>query len=372
MSGDRTVRRLTALEKSASTSRVLNLVSVQRHAAEDPAIVQAPFFNNRFLNNSIILKHRVRPHEMSMLARPKGTVTKLLSPIDGTDLKLGARFLMVGQRGFDDSAEELFGDALKPGQRDRQVLDLLDELPSLDPFLLREHLKRHGHQPARAYFAITDADMARMFEFVRREITDLVTLSQGDTAASHTQRMVEKLLSSSPEAGFEPLKETLKLSDREYLDGIFSWRGFLYYKWLLTDLKPQVKDIIAEIQSVRPRGPADADTTAYLGEARRRLTSAVVGVGAQVSDTLSTYDKAYRALTKEGKPLSFREFLLEAPEMFQGLGERLGAMQHVCSFWCYRFPQGKRQTIAPDELMDVFLDFEDSLVVEGADVRLSA
>ena len=79
---------------------------------------------------------------------------------------------MVGETGFDDSAEELFGDSLKPGQRDRQVLDLLDELPSLDPFLLREHLKRHGFEPARGYFAITDADLTRMFDYVRSEITD--------------------------------------------------------------------------------------------------------------------------------------------------------------------------------------------------------
>jgi hypothetical protein len=370
---DRTIRRLTALEKSASTSRVLNLVAVQRNAATDPAIAQAPFFKNRFLNNSILLKHRVRPHEVALLERPRGTATKILSPIEGADLKLGARVLMVGERGFDESAQELFGDALKPGQHDRQVLDLLDELPSLDPFLLREHLKRFGFQPARAYFAISDADMARMFEFVRREINDLVSLSQGGAGAMQTQRLVEKLLSSSPEAGFEPLKETLKLSDREYLDGIFSWRGFLYYKWLLNDQNNQVKAVMKEIMAVRARGPAEPDTTAYLSEVRGRIVANIVEAGAQVSAMLATYDKAYVALTQEGKPLSFREFLLEAPSMFMGLGERLGALQHVASFWRYRFPAGRRTLISPDELMDVFLDFEDSLAVEPVDdVRLSA
>jgi len=369
---DRTIRRLTALEKSASTSRVLNLVAVQRRAAEDPAITQAPFFENRFLNNSIILKHRMRPHEMSLLARPRATVTKLLSPIDGADLKVGARFLMVGQKGFDDSAEDLFGESLKPGHRDRHVLDLIDELPSLDPFLLREHLKRHGFQPARAYFAISDADLARMFAFVRTEITGLVTLSQGDGALMHTQRLVEKLLSSSPEAGFEPLKETLKLNDKEYLDGIFSWRGFLYYKWLLSDLSPSIKAVAAEIQTLRPRGQAELETTAYLGEARRRLGAAIIDVSGKVVSLLETYDNAYRALTEEGKPLAFREFLLEAPSMFHGLGERLGALQHVISFWRFRFPLENRPPISPEELMEVFIDFEDSLVSEAVDARLTA
>jgi hypothetical protein len=88
---DRTVRRLTALEQSASTARVLNLLAPHRKADSDPALVQAPFFRNRLLNQSILLKHRVRPHEMELFSTPRATVTKILIPIDGADLKVGAR-----------------------------------------------------------------------------------------------------------------------------------------------------------------------------------------------------------------------------------------------------------------------------------------
>jgi hypothetical protein len=52
---------------------------------------------------------------------------------------------------------------------------------------------------------------------------------------------------------------------------------------------------------------------------------------------------------------------LAAPDMFMSLGEQLGAIQHVVSFWRYRFPEGRPALIAPDELMDLFLDFEDSM-----------
>ena len=48
--------------------------------------------------------------------------------------------------------------------------------------------------------------------------------------------------------------------------------------------------------------------------------------------------------------------------MFASLGEQLGAIQHIISFWRYRFPAGRPRLIAPEELMDVFLDFEDSMV----------
>ncbi len=166
---DRTIRSLVALSESASTARVLNLTATLRSAAEDPSLTEKPFFLNRILNASIIVKHRIRPHEAELFSKPRATATKIMAPIDVGDLKLGARFLMVGQKDFDQSADEMFGQAVKPGSRDRQVLELIDELPSLDPFLVREHLKRHGIEPARGYFAISDADVERMHVFVRAE-----------------------------------------------------------------------------------------------------------------------------------------------------------------------------------------------------------
>ena len=167
---DRSIRRLTALENSASTARVLNLLATHRRFPDDLELNRNPFFRNRLLNRSIILKHRLRPNEYVSFGTPRPTVTKILLPIDGTDLRAGAHSFFVGQTGFDNLVEDTFGEDLKTGSRDRQVLDVIDNLPSLDPFLLREHLRASDIEPARAFFAISDADVQRMVEFVREEI----------------------------------------------------------------------------------------------------------------------------------------------------------------------------------------------------------
>ena len=73
------------------------------------------------------------------------------------------------------------------------------------------------------------------------------------------------------------------------------------------------------------------------------------------------YDRAYVAMTKENEPGAFREFLLRAPSMFYSLGERLSGIEHVTSFWRYRFPLGQLQRAPVDELVDIFMDFEQSL-----------
>lgn len=370
---DRTVRSLIALEQSASTARVLNLVAARRNQGLDPALLEKPFFDNRILNSSLIVKHRVRPHERELFGKPQASATKIMAPIDGTDLKLGARFLMTGQRDFDACAEALFGDALKPGEHDRMVLDLIDELPSLDPFLLREHLKRNGFEPARGYFAISDADIDRMYAFVREEVMSLVTLSstEGSPNGQAASRLVDKLLSNAPDSGFGPLQQTLRLSDKDYADGVFGWRGFLYYKWVLAELTPQLDEVLKEVSTVRPLGPQSPDSSAYLPKARQRLEAAIKLTVAGVNKMLAVYDRAYCSLTQDGKPTAFRDFLLAAPEMFMALGEQTGSVQHIMSFWRYRFPKGRRVMVSPDELMDIFLDFEDGLtcLAERAEAR---
>jgi hypothetical protein len=366
---DRSIRRLTALENSASTARVLNLLATHRRFPDDEELARNPFFKNRLLNRSIILKHRLRPHEYANFATPRPTVTKVLLPIDGTDLRAGAHSFFVGQGAFDALVEQTFGDDLKPGSRDRQVLELIDTLPSLDPFLLREHLRTNDLEPARAYFSISDADVQRMVEFVREEILALVVLSTGQKRGSHASaaRLVDKLLSNSPDQVFAPLRDTLGLSDQQYQDGVFSWRGFLYYKWVFTDLSGPLNNVLSDITRIQGRGPKNIETAAYLSGAKTRIQAKLLQAHVNVRTLLNVYDEAYAALTSFSNPGSFRNFLLSAPAMFTQLGEQLGAIQHVISFWSYRLPAGKPRLISHDELADLFLDFEDGLTGVPAD-----
>ena len=43
--------------------------------------------------------------------------------------------------------------------------------------------------------------------------------------------------------------------------------------------------------------------------------------------------------------------------MFLELGEKLGAISHIVSFWRYRFPVGGPANIDGDELSAIFQDF---------------
>src|SRR5579872_1687913 len=87
---DRVVRNLAHLEESASTARVLNLLRVWRKRSGEPSYSDNPFFQNPALNQSIILKHRLRGHERDLFYDARQTATKVIIPSIAVILSLVA------------------------------------------------------------------------------------------------------------------------------------------------------------------------------------------------------------------------------------------------------------------------------------------
>lgn len=357
---DRTIRNLARLQATASTTRVLNLLAVWRDNRDNPDWSERPLFRNAQLNRAIIIKHRLRRDERDLFLRRRQVATKVVMPIDPRDLKLGGRYVFVDQISFAAAMRAEFGTSLPAA--DLETLQMIDRLPSLDPFLLREQLKRHGREPDRSYFDLTEGDRRRMFSFAQAEVAPLVELSMGSSDGSerHAAVLVAKILSNADGEEMEPLRLTLRLEPEEYAEGVFCWKGFLYYKWSLSDVTDQVREVAQEVAVAEPVGPQDAETRAYLQRSREVLARKIDRALGSVARTLRIYDDAYRHLTHNGRPTAFREFLLDAPNLFTRLGEQVGALQHIVSFWRYRFGRDAAQ-LGVEELIDIFMDFESSL-----------
>ena len=120
--------------------------------------------------------------------------------------------------------------------------------------------------------------------------------------------------------------------------------------------------MLQEIATVRPRTVGDSELRSYIEASRLTVRKRVVVACDRVRKTLDIYDTAYSELTGSGKPRGFREFLLTAPSLFRQLGERLAGIDHVVSFWRYRFPANKIAMVTAEDLCDIFADFESGLV----------
>lgn len=357
---DRAIRSLEFLERSASTARVLNLSHVAKLHGHTQAWREQPLFQTPGLNRALLIKHRLRRNETDLFRGSRRVGTKILLPIDSRELKAGGRYVFFNQINHLAILKEVFG--ITPDHPDYRTLKLIDELPSLDPFLLREQLQRGGITPAACYFAISEGDMQKMLRFVEGEITPLVQLSLGGAKASSNSvgRMAAKILSNASGDRMDSLGEVLRLSPEEYDEGIFCWKGFLYFKWTLGSMTEDLVGVMTKVASIKAIGPMDQDAKEYISRGRDVVGKLIRKARTDTRETLQIYDTAYAGLTQDGDPLIFREFLLKAPSLFNRLGEQLGAIQHVVSFWKFRFGPNSPAPTAP-ELMDIFMDFETSL-----------
>ncbi len=355
-------RNLALLDMTASTARVLNLRHTSIHYAADPDLASRPFFEHPALNRAIVVKHHLRRNELDSFDHPRTSATKVLMPIDHDNLRAGAKYFFIGQRDYDQVVEAEFGLA-DPDGRDLHLLRFLDDIPSFDPFLLREQMRRCGLDPAPCYFNVSQADTLRMLNFAQSEIQPLVDIAFSNSLGA-SGALARKILSNSGDSALAPLRQVLHLDLEQFAEGVFCWKAFLYYKWKLLHLRPGIDRVGEELATIRPFRRGDPDLHGYLDAARTNLQRAMAAGTRSITQTLRLYDIAYNGLIRKGDAVGFRDFLLQAPARFSKLGEELAAVDHMVSFWHYRFPATREPTVSVDELAAIFRDFEAGLRVQ--------
>ena len=357
-------RDLSLIRASGSTARVLNLALTFERFGETEEYQAKPLFRNPRLNRALILKHVVRPHERDLFTRPTTSATKVILPYAATELELGGISFMVNEIRFEKLLRDAVGgyDDEATFVADAELLRVMAALPSFDPFLMRERLRHLGVDPARAYFDIAEADVARMRAFVGREIAQLVSLAfatGGIDAGGLSQRLADKLMTDETAKTLDPLRETLRLSGEEYIEGVFAWKGFLYYKWLMDEIRPGLGDFKPRFAGLRISG-ATSDERQDLANTRKDILEKMGLALRNVDNTLLEYGAAFAALA-EGQPSAFRNFLLKAPSLFIPIGEAVGVIRHINSFWRFRFPDAGTPMMAADEAIEVLHDFESTI-----------
>ncbi len=365
-----TFRSLALIKKSGSTSRILNLHVVhERFGATEP-FNGKPFFFSKALNRALIMKHALRGADHYLFQSLKPSVTKVILPFAKDDLGIGGTNIFVGQKNFEGALRDLAGGYKDEAelQKDAELLVALDKLPSLDPFLLREQLRLLSRDPARCYFQISDADLNSMVAFVSEQVNGLVEMafagnSKSEAAKELCGQMASKIMSDENADSLAPLRAALGLDGAEWADGVFCWKGFLYYKWMFKRILAKAATTVEQMQRI---GFANCDATSAttVKNMRTRTTAMIREKMKTVYTLLSIYDAAYQTMTVEKRPAAFKDFLLKSPAMFLEIGENAGTVSHVSSFWEFKFKGGALGAMEGPELIEVFQEFENCRTVQ--------
>lgn len=364
----RTVRKLSSLQETAASSRVLNLVTTWKQSGPQAQYADRPLLENRVLNRSIIVKHQLRANERVYFNNRRLSATKIIIPIDPDNLNMGGYSIFIGERSYEARLRTILGSHSRHNARDREVLTMLDALPSFDPFLLREAVVKKGLDVAPCYFELSPADLASMRALATEEVSSLVRLSFSGNAGlvAYTDRLISKILATKPDEQLEPLRHTLKLSLEEFEEGLFCWKAFLYYKWAQNDILDNAQGLIEDILNIQPMGFLKQSERQYLNHSRMVTRRGLMDALDNIEKIVLVYDRAYCDLIKKGSPHLFREFLLTAPRLFHQLGGQLAAINHMSHFWAFRFhSRNESSKISGPDLIELFLDFQQGLGISA-------
>ncbi len=359
-----TFRSLALIKKSGSTSRILNLHVVHERFGTTEPFNAKPFFFSKALNRALIMKHAVRGADRYLFESLKPSVTKVILPLAKDDLNIGGTNIFVGQKNFEGALQDLAGgykDASEL-QKDAELLIALDKLPSLDPFLLREQLRLMNRDPARCYFQISDADLNSMQAFVSEQVNGLIQMAFAGNEKSGASKelgaqMASKIMSDENADSLAPLKAALGLDGAEWADGVFCWKGFLYYKWMFNKILAKTATTLEQMQRISFAN-CDAMSVATVKNMRTRTVGMLKEKMKTMHNLLNFYDTAYKTMTVEKKPSAFKEFLLKSPAMFLEIGETAGVVSHVSSFWEFKCKRGEIGALEGSDLIEVFQEFE--------------
>src|SRR5258708_31835407 len=108
------------------------------------------------------------------------------------------------------------------------------------------------------------------------------------------------VLSSRSDGRLEPLRLTLRLEGERYREGIFAWKGFLYYKWVLNSLWPKLREVLVELMKVKTVGPRDYEHESLVRTMKVKLHANIELQVKSVADYLRIYDGVFQELTKDG------------------------------------------------------------------------
>jgi hypothetical protein len=351
---------------TAESSRLLNLSMIQMRWGEWEDHAARPLFEHRILNRAIIMKCTPRPGELFEYAERRIKSTKVMFPLDRHDLSLGSFSGLVGQKDFSRIMARHLGGPDHLSERDEWVLALMDQLPTLDPFLLYARLKSSGLDVSQLYFQLTEADRAAIQAEMAHAFAPLVRLCLpgGGFGDEATGRFIDKILNFEESDEIDSLRAAFKLSSDMFGSALFAWRGLIYYKWKSASLDDALAAAMAKMGAMKLAEPAGAG--ARMERSRAKILKMATAAAARVGQINARYDAAFADFVDNGQADHFRQFLINAPSLFLICGQSMAIVEHIVTF-AETCPTARARGGEAPDLVALFRDLEREL---GVDFRI--
>jgi hypothetical protein len=363
------VRSIEGLAEVRANGRVLNLAAICRDLDghfKDEQGAKTGFFASRTLNKAIIVKHNVRENERYLLARYKPVATKIILPIDPEDFSLGGASFMLSERTASRILRDKIGlnrQSEEPRvQRDLKLLDILDSLATLDPFIVRERFAVEGYRLPDAFNAFQIQGDGQLLSYMKAQLLPLVRLALGSGAAAVTderglERLADEMFSGVGGERGDLLRQALKIEPAQWPASLYTWKAALFYEYRVRKFEPRFQCFMDSLQKVKIYGYSIQAPAEIVLPMRFELVSRALRTKAKLDNLLTSFNQAYRKdLIGSGTPEAFREYLLSLQDKLYDFGVVNGVLEQMVGYWEYWFLSRGVTSVPSDFFMSIARD----------------
>jgi hypothetical protein len=326
--------------------RVLNCnVMTRRILAKDPAAKL--FFGCKPLNNIILIKDT----DNSAYGAKSSIGTKLYLPFNENDIYEGGRTVFVHDLGLEKSLLESFGAGALPKEildEDIRIMRIVDKLPSLDPFLLKDVFISQKIEMNGAYFEVPQELWDQIELYILQGFEPLAKAAFPEAVSSDevARQLIEKIWEGRDLEALQPLIKAFRLPAGQELEIFAAWKGIIYYGFQQRNMLPMMTELTAWLKDVKIHlaavsGTERADIKAALEGTKTKMEGDWQAANRVLIDYQTGYDKMFTLRTGSS---DFVQFLQNSSKAYAILGNSLGRVGHAIYCWdamSKRFPNRK-------------------------------
>lgn len=351
-----------------SPSTTLNILGITRDLESGEPFFQIPSLNRvivfKYPNFSIEVSDSAKTNfatAASKLSNDRPVETAIYIPNDEEFPKDGGYAVYLRQRDAETLLQRYVGIAqdnlTQSMQHDFRLLKLMDDIPSLDPFLLKTTFEREKISINPAYLAMNDGEEQKIKSVIGEKVRPIVSKALGgnDQSAAKTQRFVDAIWDPTiPEAAL--FIEAFKI-DKKEVGNIFSaWKGVSFYQYQFERNKARIAEVLRWLKS-EDSVPIDHREQRHFLEQQNMFKSSVqkkiLNVLGNINQIFRDFDDCYNRFIGDGDPIAFRNFLVTSHYRYWLLGYCCTSLIHCRNIFDRALAEGARGKLRYENLNDM-------------------
>ncbi|MBU0723410.1 MAG: hypothetical protein KJ904_12420 [Alphaproteobacteria bacterium] len=268
--------------------------------------------------------------------------TAIYIPNDHRVLAAGGAAIYMRQRDFDTLILEAFGlkndSIIDDIYDDIALLHIIDDIPSLDPFLLRTEITSAGYKMPDTAFLATDKENSLIRSRIESKVEPILYRAVKDFESSGVldQNKIQKFLKviwnpDVPEA--EIFIRSFGIEPSQTKAIFTAWKGITFYQIQFEKIAHSLKKIFMYL---RDKNLKPIDARFYSAMDIEMLNAKVANVYGRLRDIVeqcrkifTNYDLAYSEFVGSNNPVTFKNFMMEAHRNYWTLGYSIVACKNA-------------------------------------------